>query len=170
MPKGVYPRTPNQLRAAKANLAKGRQPIARAKATVTLREIAADPKWRAKVSRATKTAMHQPEIRKRHLAALAHAPMNFRGGNGRPIAERAKSYLAALTWLGWQAEYPIPTKGHGTKHKPPDHYKADLANLERKIVLEMDGPSHRPHTRKAVDRRKDEVLTALGWRVIRVAY
>lgn len=73
MPRGVYPRTPNQLKAAKANLAKGREPAARARASKTLKKIAQDEGWRRKVSEATKAAMRRPEVREKHLKGLAKA-------------------------------------------------------------------------------------------------
>lgn len=71
MPTGVYHRTPEMLAAAKRCLDKGRTPAVRKKAAKKLKEIAADPNWRAKVSAATQEAMHDPEIRRRHLQGLA---------------------------------------------------------------------------------------------------
>jgi Protein of unknown function (DUF559) len=157
-----------QLLVAKANLAKGRQPETRMKAAQSLRQIASDPAWRDNVSRATKAAMRRPEIRDRHLRAIEGQPTNFKGGNGRPLAERVESYLVALKWLGWIPEYVIKTKGHRTVHNPPNAYKADLVNPSTMTVLEIDGKSHRPMERRKLDRKKTEVLEALGWSVIRV--
>jgi hypothetical protein len=168
MPRGIYPRTPNQLAAAKANLAKGRLPGARAKAQQSIRQIASNPSWREKVSRATKAAMRRPEVRDRHLRAMKGQPIHFKGGNGRPLAERVEAFLAALKLLGWIPEYVIKTRGHRTLHNPPRAYKADLANPSIMTVLEMDGPSHRPRQRQELDRKKTEVLRALGWTVIRI--
>jgi hypothetical protein len=168
MPTGVYPRTPQQLSVAKANLAKGRQPEARMKAAQSLRQIASDPSWREKVSTATKEAMRRPEVRDRHLQAMKGQPTNFKGGNGRPLAERVHAYLAALKLFGWMPEYVIKTQGHRTVHNPPPVYKADLANPSIMTVLEMDGTSHRPRQRQELDRKKTEVLEALGWTVIRI--
>jgi hypothetical protein len=168
MPRGIYPRTPNQLAAAKANLAKGRLPEARAKAQQSIRRIASDPSWREKVSRATKAAMRRPEVRDKHLSAMEGQPTNFKGGNGRPLAERVEAHLAALQWLGWIPEFVIKTRGHGTGHKAPTHYKADLADPKAKIVLELDGTAYRPMERRELDRKKTEVLEALGWTVIRI--
>jgi hypothetical protein len=159
MPRGIYPRTPNQLAAAKANLAKGR---------LSIRRTASDPSWREKVSRVTKAAMRRPEVRDRHLRAMEGQPIKFKGGNGRPAAERVDAYLVALKWLGWTPEYVIKTRGHRTLHNPPMAYKADLANPGTMTVLEMDGTSHRPRRRQELDRKKTEVLQALGWTVIRI--
>lgn len=73
MPRGVYPRTANQLKAAKANLAKGRQKAARKKAAKTLRKLGQDPGWRERVSKGTKAAMRRPDVRKNHLEGLSAA-------------------------------------------------------------------------------------------------
>ena len=94
MPRGVYPRTANQLAAAKLNLAKGRLPEARVKAQQSLRRIASDPSWRERVSTGTKAAMRRPEVRDRHLCALKGQPLNFEGG--RPILR------TQAPWLCWR--------------------------------------------------------------------
>ena len=110
--------------------------------------------------------MRLPEVRDRHLRAMKGQPIHFKGGNGRPQAERVEAYLAALKWLGWIPEYVIKTNGHRTPHNPPRAYKADLANPSTMTVVEMDGTSHRPRQRQELDRKKTEVLRALGWTVI----
>ena len=104
----------------------------RAKAQQSIRRIASDPSWREKVSRATKAAMRRPEVRDKHLSAMEGQPTNFKGGNGRPLAERVEAHLAALQWLGWIPEFVIKTRGHGTGHKAPTHYKADWRTPRRK--------------------------------------
>ncbi len=71
MPKGVYPRTQNQLKAAKINLAKGREPKARERAAETIKELAKTKEWKNSVSEGTKKAIHRPEVRKRHLEGIA---------------------------------------------------------------------------------------------------
>jgi hypothetical protein len=170
MPSGVYPRTPNQLRAAKANLAKGHAPEARAKANATMREMGQDPAFRERVSQANLKRMRDPEVRARHLAALAGNPVNFKGGNGQEPVALVKAMIEALAADGYQRELIIRTKGHGTAHKPPPHYKADFGNPETKQVIEVDGPSHRARARQLVDRKKTEILEALGWTVTRVSH
>ena len=169
MPSGVYPRTPNQLLAAKANLAKGRAPAARAKAAVTLKSLVT-PAWRAKVSKATRKAMRQPAIRKRHLTALAGRPVNFRGGNGQPPLPLTLRIAELLAPLGFIAEFPIKTAGHGTGHKAPTSYKVDFGHQGLCIAVELDGPSHRPRAQQMLDNKKTEVLRALGWEVLRLQH
>ena len=174
MPKGVYPRTENQLKAAPANLAKGHEPEARAKAIAKLRENAKDPAWREKVSRATKEALRRPEVRKRYLAGMKQARkkhgINFRGGNGQSPTGAVVEMEKILAPFGFQREYVIRTKNHGTEHKTPMHYKADFANPKTKTVIELDGPVHRPGARTRMDQRKTEVLEALGWKVTRIEH
>ncbi len=151
----------------------GRTPESRARAKIKMRERAADPEWRRRVAEATRARMRDPEIRARHLEALRNARakhgVNFRGGNGQPRTQNQITVEAILRPLGFTPEYVVRTKGHRTRHKPPDNYKVDFANPESKIAVELDGPSH--STEKAEsDRKKTEVLTALGWRVVRIKH
>src|SRR3989304_1971142 len=149
MPRGVYPRTPNQLKAAKENLAKGRLPEARAKAQETMRVWVISPGWRMRVSKATTAAMHRPEVRERHLAGLQKAlnlhGVNFKGGNGQEPVKTVMELASLLEPMGFTRELVIKTKGHGTGLTPPNSYKADFGNPEMMMVIEVDGPSHRPH-------------------------
>jgi hypothetical protein len=174
MPRGVYPRTPNQLQAAKANLAKGHSAEAREKANATLRAIASDEVWREKVSQATTAAMYRPEVREKHLTRLrayqAANGFNFRGGNGLAPPAAVQKAAERLLPRGFIQELSIPTKGHGTAHAAPASYKADFGHPARRIVVEMDGPSHRPISRRREDAKKNEVLRALGWRVFRIKH
>jgi Protein of unknown function (DUF559) len=170
MPSGVYPRTPNQLRAAKANLAKGHAPEARTKANAKIQKMGQDPAFRLRVSEANLKRMRDPEVRARHLAALAGLPVNFKGGNGQEPTPLIKAMFEDLAATGYQRELIIRTKGHGTAHRPPTHYKADFGNPETKHVIEMDGPKHRPMAQRVIDRRKTEVLQALGWTVDRISH
>jgi hypothetical protein len=114
--------------------------------------------------------MARPEIRAKHLTAMQGQPINFRGGNGQRRTTVQQIAALILEPLGFMAEYAIPTKGHGTPENPPRSYKADFANPQTREVIELDGPSHRPMTRKAQDMKKDLVLKALGWRVARVIH
>lgn len=171
MPKGVYPRTKNQLAASVANLAKGREPDARRRARLTLSKIAADPVWRLKVSDVTKARMRDPDVRARHLAGLAKREgLNFRGGNGQPPTKPVLQAEAILEPLGFKREVPIRTAGHGTGLRCPRNYKADFAHQTRRMVVELDGASHHGRSKQLEDTRKTTVLTALGWRVIRIKH
>jgi len=170
MQKGVYPRTANQLAASVANLAKGREPAARDKAKTSLRLLGQDLDWRLKVSNSTRRAMHDPEIRQRHLAGLKGLAVNIKGGNGQPLTPFISCLWSHLQPLGWKLEHVIKTRGHGTEHNPPFNYKADFAHPTAKVVLEADGPSHNNLRQQLKDRKKTRVLQALGWKVIRVPH
>jgi hypothetical protein len=171
MPKGVYPRTKNQLAAAVANLAKGREPDVRKRAALTLAKIASDPVWRLKVSDVTRTRMHDPDVRARHLAGLAKREgLNFRGGNGQPPTKQVLQAAAILEPIGFEREVAIRTAGHGTGLRCPLNYKADFAHPTRRIAVELDGVSHHGRAKQLEDLRKTTVLTALGWRVIRIKH
>jgi len=167
MPTGVYRRTKEQLEAARQNLALGHGPAARRKARQALRTIAANPEWRMRVSEATRKAMHRPEVREKHLRALAKNPSYFSGGNGQPPTPMSQAMSRMLQPLGCIQEYIIRTKGHGTEHQPPRSYKADFAHPSLRIVIELDGASHRCRWQAEKDQKKTEVLEALGWKVIR---
>jgi very-short-patch-repair endonuclease len=68
-------------------------------------------------------------------------------------------------------EYPIPTKSVKSKFlNVPDAYKADFANPETMIVIELDGVSHLPMEQKRKDKKKTLVLEALGWTVLRLQH
>lgn len=171
MPKGIYPRTKNQLEAAKANLAKGREPDARKRARLTLAKIAADPVWRLKVSDITRARMRDKEVRARHLAGLAtRKGLNFKGGNGQQPTEQVLQAAMILEPLGFKREVAIRTAGNQTGLRCPCNYKADFAHQTRRIVVELDGASHHGRAKQLEDLRKTTILTALGWRVIRIKH
>jgi len=174
MPTGIYHRSEEYKKSMRENLAKGHLPEAREKANSKMRELGKDEEWRNKVSQSTIRAMHDPEIRERHLRGLHKAielhGINFKGGNGQPVTEIVKQYNEALSPLGYIREYPIPTKDHGTNEKPPTSYKVDFGNPDTMIAIELDGQSHFPLLRQAQDKKKTKVLEALGWTVIRIKH
>ena len=173
MPTGIYKRTAAMMKRAKRNLALGRQPAARQKATNALRKIATDPEWRRKVSEQTKLAMQKPATRKKHLAGLERARKkygpNFVGGNGAEPVQIVRDLETILILFGFRREFPIKTAGHGTGHKTPAAYKTDFGHPKRKIAIEVDGPSH-GYRNRAKDEKKQTVLEALGWRVFRIRH
>jgi len=177
MPSGVYQRTADQLKVIKANLAKGRLPEARKKATKKLKKLGLDPEWRKRVSKATKKAMNKPEVRQKHLAGLALAwekyGPRFKGGKGGSPTEMAKLFASVLEPLGYVMEYAISTKP--IRKLMPDismrsEYNVDFGHPKKKIAIELDGPCHNSMKRKAIDEKKTLVLENLGWKVIRIKH
>ena len=87
-----------------------------------------------------------------------------RGGNGKLTPQQ----LAIADALGLPMEYPIPTKPMRKQFKSlPTCYKVDIADPDRMLSIEIDGASHRTKKWQFLDRRKTEVLNALGWSVLR---
>lgn len=180
MPTGVYRRTPEQLKAMRENLALGRLPEARKKATAKIKKIASDPEWRRKLSEAVKKAMHRPEVRKKHLVGLKRAlisyPLserfnNVKGGKGREPTDISKQFREMLEPLGFVPEFTVKTKGHGTGlPRIPNYYHLDFAHDALKVAVELDGSIHQHADRKDRDERKTKVLEALGWTVWRIPH
>jgi hypothetical protein len=106
-----------------------------------------NPETRAKVSRRLKEMKHRPSVP---------------GGNGRGLTKPQQIMLDALgpTWV---AEFPL-SLGRRTPGYPTG-YKLDLADPERQINIEVDGPSH--YGRKADDAKRDAKVRSLGWIVLR---
>lgn len=48
-----------------------------------------------------------------------------------------------------------------------NHYKADLADPAKMLVVELDGASHRSPKSRELDAKKDRALSLLGWSVLR---
>tara|TARA_Y100000310_G_scaffold339361_2_gene431810 strand:- start:1337 stop:1786 length:450 start_codon:yes stop_codon:yes gene_type:complete len=104
---------------------------------------------RAKVSRTLKEIGHKPP---------------FRGGNGTGLTE-CEALVSQATGLSPVA-VGIPKwlrEAEGT----PRNYKIDLGCQEQKVGIEIDGASHNNPTRRSQDRKKERVLSALGWSVLR---
>ncbi len=74
-------------------------------------------------------------------------------------AERAVWSLVRGGRLGAKVrrQHPIPP------------FIADFACLEARLVIEVDGLSHRHEDAAAADARRDAAMQALGWRILRVA-
>lgn len=109
--------------------------------------------------------MHHPEVRarvSRSLRRLHHHPP-VQGGNGRP-APLAQQILAEA--LGWPMEVVIRT-GPPASAGLPTHFKLDVACMEKKQAVEVDGPSHNSPLRREQDARKEAFLHSLGWTVWR---
>ncbi|NLH78605.1 MAG: DUF559 domain-containing protein, partial [Acidobacteria bacterium] len=87
-----------------------------------------------------------------------------RGGNGQPT----KQQLALCEAMNLPMEYVIETaEVMGLFPSLPPCYKVDLAEPSVKLAIEVDGKTHRLKKWKFLDHRKTEVLTSLGWQVLR---
>jgi hypothetical protein len=105
-----------------------------------------------------------PEVRKKMSAAMSGRTFLARGGNGKltPQQERVANSL------GLPMEYAIPTKPVKHQFKSlPNAYKVDIADPSRMLAIEIDGRTHNTKKWRFLDKRKTEVLNALGWSVLR---
>lgn len=108
--------------------------------------------------------MARPEVREkvsRRLREMNHRP-SVRGGNGTGMTV-PQSILLGFLGEGWIPEFAL-SLGRRTPGFPTC-YKLDLANVGRRIAIEVDGNTH--HARKDQDRKKEDKLASLGWTVLR---
>ena len=107
--------------------------------------------WRKKVVETLKRIGHKPPVR---------------GGNGcGPTVPQRTLY--SLLGDGWLLEHAVLTP----RPRNPEYpycYKIDIANPVLMVAIEVDGHSHDSLARQAKDRKKDALLTSLGWLVLRV--
>jgi hypothetical protein len=107
--------------------------------------------------------MSSAASRAKMTKALTGHPPQVRGGNGRGPTVPQKT-LADL--LGWPMEVAVPL-GRPRVPGRPTNYKLDLANLDAKVAIEIDGHSHNTLAARERDQRKDAWLTGAGWTVLR---
>lgn len=80
----------------------------------------------------------------------------------RSSAERVA--LRALLAAGWD----WPVVGGSIATGDGDEEEVDFHWPRRRLVLEIDGPTHSAPVQRARDARRDAALRRLGWRVVRV--
>lgn len=108
--------------------------------------------------------MKSPESVEKMRRSLSGRTFLARGGNGS--LTKPQILLAGI--LGLPMEYAIrTTKVRGLFPSLPNHYKVDIADPLKKVAIEVDGNSHKLKTWKFLDKRKVEILNALGWSVLR---
>ena len=104
------------------------------------------------------------EWKKKMSAIMSGRTFLARGGNGTVTPQQE----AVANALDLPMEYPIPTRPVKDQFKSlPTNYKVDIADPARRLAIEIDGTSHRTKKWKFLDKRKTEVLNALGWSVLR---
>jgi very-short-patch-repair endonuclease len=125
-----------------------------------------DPKAKKEMERIRNLNPTQhSETRMRISAALRakkHRPP-VQGGNGRGPTRTETALVSVLAQMRTNVVVPLGSRGNGY----PTHYKLDLADADRRICIELDGPSHFALKRQAQDRKKEEKLRSLGWTVLR---
>lgn len=87
-----------------------------------------------------------------------------RAGNLSTLESRAEERtLSALNKAGLRPESQFPVVSSQGR------FRLDFAFPQKMIALEVDGPHHLDPDQARADRQRDAILSALGWRVIRVS-
>jgi len=110
--------------------------------------------YRLKASKRQKEINHKPSIQ---------------GGNGREATVHQLSLYNELSKIdnSFCMEYIEKTGDLRHEFKSPRHYKIDIASKFHMIAIEVDGPSHNSLKIKECDKRKTELLSLKGWKVLR---
>lgn len=89
--------------------------------------------------------------------------IGIQGGNGKvaPMEQRLWDAIPEL-----RNNFSIATMKSRTSGFPTC-YKVDLAAPAVKLAIEVDGGSHNSPSRRVQDRKKEKLLSGLGWQVLR---
>ena len=113
--------------------------------------------------------MSRPEAKEKvrawHKCQPRHWYARLDGGNGQPPTKPEAALLIRLS-SDWIWQYILPTAMPRETGYPP-HYKLDLACLDIKLAVEVDGKSHQTEKVRAADARKEALLVERGWTVLR---
>lgn len=138
----------------------------RTKLSVERRLRCNDPMWRQRMSEQTTEQWKDLDIRDSMIAGQqAHFATTEHGNNfpvGTPQSEL--DFASTLLPAGYVAGYIIPTSR--PECNGGGYYRLDYAHVEAKVNIEIDGSSHR--FKKDRDKKRDEFLRSLGWKVIRI--
>jgi very-short-patch-repair endonuclease len=102
------------------------------------------------------------------LKRIGHKP-NILGGNGRGNTVYQELLFNSLIEIhkSFKCEYVFNTKKYNQDKQYSNHYKIDIASDLLMIAIEVDGTSHSSLKIKQCDKKKEQVLTLAGWRVLR---
>lgn len=139
-------------------------PKRRAASSESLRRVRSRPEVQAKLAAhlaGPGNPIRDPAVRAKAATRLRETGYRtLNGGNGQLTVPQ--KLLAAR--LGWATEITVPT---GRKAPYPHAYKIDIGSSPLMIAIEVDGQSHHSPTARARDAKKDNLLRALGWTVLR---
>lgn len=114
--------------------------------------------------------MSNEATREKMKKSLSGRTFLSRGGNGQ-LTKPQKKLFDKLMEYGFSylyTEYPISTKPvTGMFPSLPPSYKVDIGFPKVKIAIEVDGNSHKSKKWKFLDKRKTEIISSMGWRVLR---
>ena len=95
----------------------------------------------------------------------ANNPMHMVGVRDRAIAAQAVTMRRNMTDAERFVSELFPG---GSPQHPVGHYILDLAFVEARVDLEIDGKNHWARGRQASDAERDAWLVGEGWRVVRI--
>jgi len=127
---------------------------------------------RSERMRGDKNPTHRPDVLAKMSASLRGRTFLARGGNGK-LTRQQVALATALGWGPsspgeWTPELSIPTGPVVGKFESlPPAYKVDIGNQSLMLAVEVDGKTHLTKKWRFLDRRKESVLSALGWKVLR---
>ena len=108
--------------------------------------------------------MRNQSTRDKVSASMSGRTFLARGGNGTTTEPQRQ----LATALSLPMEYAIVTAAvKGLFPSLPNAYKVDIADPALKLAIEVNGRTHRQPKWTYLDRRKTEVLSALGWSMLR---
>ena len=110
--------------------------------------------------------LDNPESLAKMRRTLAE-PHTFLGRGGHSRTTKPQELLAAALNLPMEYVINLSLVKHLFKHLPRHGYAVDLAHVESKTAIEVDGRSHSTKKWQYLDRKKTEILSALGWSVLR---
>ncbi len=163
MPSGVYKRRPEVLALKRAAC---RTPQNRERARRSALRSWSTPRIRKKFLLAAKKRI--PRIAKSVAKSWKNKSVRFNHVQG---VKFVRLLWQSLSSLGYQREFHIAIRKN---YKPEKHghwfLRIDFALPEQKIAIECDGPRHFYLSQKSIDRKRDQILHRLGWKVIRVQH
>lgn len=157
-----------------ANLIKEEVRIENAK---RLREMWKDDSFRKSVSKRMRenNPSKNPEVKKKIVNSIRNGvgyKNQFKYGNGKISLYESKA-MDILSPFGFVYNFAINTE-RARKAFPDKRYaysyKPDFLNMDLKLCIEIDGNNHKNDSIKLLDRKKEECLNYLGYKVIRYTH
>ena len=110
--------------------------------------------------------MHDPKIYRKAVAGIRAAGCRppVRGGNGTGPTKAEWQLMRMFPEGIWN--YGIKTGKWNGSGIPPI-YKVDLGFPKIRLAIEADGATHNSPSRRAKDRKKENFLKGIGWKVLR---
>lgn len=114
----------------------------------------------------TNNPAQNPETQAKITAKLKGRTFLARGGNSKLTTQQQK---IAILFPAARLECPIgiPREIAAQVESAPKCYKVDLGFPEVRLAVEIDGKTHLTRKWRFLDKRKEQILALMGWKVIR---